>query len=229
MRKPIICAVITNSDLKAVEKTNPFVDLFEVRIDLVGEGWQKLVKQLEKPWIGCNRMADDGGKWQGDEASRVEKLLEAAELGADTIDIELKTENLNYAVELIKGKAECLLSFHDWEKTPPLREMREIVHKQLAAGADACKIVTTAHSLEDNRKTLQLISEFPEVKMISFAMGQLGILSRVLCPLVGGDFTYASVEIGKESAPGQITVKELRKIYDILEPFGENRSMWNNR
>ena len=79
-----------------------------------------------------------------------------------------------------------------------------------------CKIITTAQELEDNLTVLQLISEFPEVKLISFAMGPLGFLSRVLCPLVGGEFTYASIEKGKESAQGQITVRDLVKIYEML-------------
>jgi 3-dehydroquinate dehydratase type I len=64
---------------------------------------------------------------------------------------------------------------------------------------------------------LQLIAEFSETKIVSFAMGAAGQLSRVLCPLVGGYFTYASVEEGKESAEGQITVKELREIYRMLD------------
>jgi 3-dehydroquinate dehydratase len=47
-------------------------------------------------------------------------------------------------------------------------------------------------------------------------MGAAGQLSRVLCPLVGGYFTYASIEEGMESADGQITVKSLKEIYRIL-------------
>jgi 3-dehydroquinate dehydratase len=47
-------------------------------------------------------------------------------------------------------------------------------------------------------------------------MGGLGQISRVLCPMVGGYFIYASIEAGKESAEGQMTVSELRWIYDIL-------------
>ncbi len=216
MKKPKICVVIINNDLEAVKKVEPFVDLFEVRIDLIGDGWQELVKQLEKPWIACNRMVDEGGKWQGDEVGRIEKLLEAVGLGADIIDLELRTENLKAAIELIKKRAKCLLSFHELRETPPLNSMREVVRKQLEAGADICKVVTTAQCLEDNLNVLQLISEFPKTRMVALAMGPLGFASRVLCPLVGGDFTYASIEQGKESASGQITVKELRKIYEMV-------------
>jgi len=216
MKKPRICAVIVNNDLEAVREVEPFVDLFEVRIDLIGDGWQELVKQFKKPWIGCNRSADEGGRGEGDEAGRVEKLLKATELGADIIDLELRTANLRQAMGLIKKRAKCLLSFHELRGTPPLNNMREIVQRQLEAGADVCKIVTTAQRFEDNLTILQLISEFSKTRIVAFAMGPLGFASRVLCPLVGGDFTYASIEPGKESASGQITVRELRKLYEMV-------------
>lgn len=216
MRKPRICATITNNDLTTVKEVEPLVDLFELRIDLIGDGWPELVKQIKKPWIACNRSADEGGQWQGSEARRVEKLLQAIELGADIVDIELRTRNLEKIVQLIKRRTKCLLSFHDLEKTPSLDEMKGIVQRQLKAGADVCKIVTTAQGFEDNLTVLQLISEFPGVRLVSFAMGALGSMSRVLCPLVGGDFTYASIEKGKESAQGQITARDLMKIYETV-------------
>ena len=217
MRKPSICATIVNNDLKAVRQVEPLVDRLEVRIDLIGDGWQELAKQLNQPWIACNRSADEGGQWTGNEARRIEGLLEAMELGADMVDIELRTDNLARIVKLVKKRTRCLLSFHDLEKTPPLDGLKKVVPGQLKAGADICKVVTTAQKIEDNWNVLQLISAFPEVKLVSFAMGPLGTLSRVLCPLVGGEFTYASIETGQESAPGQLTVSDLLKIYGMIK------------
>ncbi len=214
--KPRICAVITNNYPEAIKGVEPLVDLFEVRIDLIGDGWQELAKQLKIPWIACNRSADEGGKWSGNEARRVEKLLQAAELGASIVDIELRTKNLGKIVPAIRKRAKCLLSCHDLKKTPPLDEMKEIVNRQLKAGADICKIVTTARSPEDNLTVLKLIPEFPGVRIISLAMGSLGTMSRVLCPLLGGDFTYASTGKGKESAEGQLTVPDLAQIYEMV-------------
>ncbi|MFQ5997231.1 MAG: type I 3-dehydroquinate dehydratase, partial [Dehalococcoidales bacterium] len=138
------------------------------------------------------------------------------ELGAGIIDIELVTGNLKEIVRLIKKRAQCLLSFHDVAGTPPLDRMREIVQKQLEAGADICKVVTTAQKFEDNLAILQLITDFPEARVVAFAMGPLGFVSRILCPLVGGDFVYASIETGKEAASGQITVGDLRKLYGMM-------------
>ncbi len=217
MKRPRICAVIVNNDLEAIKRVEVFVELFEVRIDLIGNGWQELVKQLKNPWIACNRIADEGGKWENSEIERIEELLKAVELGANIVDIELSTRNLEEAIQQIKKKTKCLLSFHDLEKTPPLIRMKDIVQRESDAGADICKVVTTAQRFEDNLTTLQLITEFPKIKIVSFAMGPFGFASRFLCPLVGGYFTYASIEKGKESASGQITVSDLRKLYEMVE------------
>lgn len=217
MKRPRICASIVSNDLQAVRGVEPFVELFEVRIDLIGDDWRELVKQLKKPWIACNRSVDEGGSWRGSESKRREELLSAVEMGASIIDVELVTGNLKEIVQLIKKKAKCLLSFHDLKGTPPLDRMREIVQRETEAGADICKIVTTAQRFEDNLAVLQLISDFPKTRVVSFAMGPPGFASRILCPLVGGDFTYASIEEGKESASGQITARDLRKIYGMVE------------
>jgi len=215
--KPLrICAVIVDKDIRAIKEAEPLADLFEVRIDLIGDGWRELARQLKKPWIACNRRLDEGGKWQQSEAKRIDELEKAVQLGADTIDIELRAKGLEQFIRQFKGKAKFLISFHELRGTPPLEEMKKLVRRQLALGADICKVVPTAQRLEDNLTVLQLIKEFPEVKIVAVAMGSLGLVSRVLCPLAGGYFTYASVTEGKESAPGQITVANLKRIYEML-------------
>ncbi len=216
MNRPKICGVIVDSSLDLISEAEEFADLFEVRIDLIGDGWQELAKQLKKPWVACNRVASEGGQWKGSETERIVELLKAIEVGADIIDIELGTVDLAETVPLIKKRAECLLSFHDLTGTLPIDSLREIVQRQLDAGADICKVVTAAQRFEDNITVLQLISEFPRERVVSFAMGHWGMISRILCPLVGGNFTYASIEQGKESASGQITAMELRKIYEMV-------------
>ena len=216
MKKPAICAVVVANDLQSIKGVGPLADLFELRIDLIGEGWQDMVKKPGKPWIATNRLAAEGGQWQGPEARRIEPLLHAVELGANYIDIEVNTPNLENIARAIKRRTKLLLSYHDLEKTPSLDDMKRIVRKQLNAGADICKVVCTAVEPEDNLTVLKLIKEFPEAKIVAFAMGPLGMLSRVLCPLAGGEFTYASIEKGKESAKGQLTVGEMRNMYEMM-------------
>ena len=216
MRRPSICAVITDADVASAKSVEPLVDLFEVRIDLIGERWSDVARELKKPWIACCRPPEEGGAWRDTEARRVEKLLHAIALGANIVDVELRTKNLENVVAAVKRKAGCLISHHDLERTPPLGDLRGVVARQVKAGADICKVVTTARDSDDNWTVLHLASERHDVPLVSFAMGPMGVMSRVLSPLVGGHFTYASIVTGKESAPGQVRVRDLHEMYETL-------------
>jgi 3-dehydroquinate dehydratase I len=216
--RPRICLSIVSDDAAAVERAAPLADLFEVRIDLIGGGWREVAGRLRKPWVACNRRAAEGGGWQADEAGRIEELLSAVGLGASIVDIELAAPDVGRIVKEIKGRGvQALVSHHDLAGTPPLEKLETLVKKQLDAEADIGKVVTTAHSMADNITVMQLIRSFPGTRLVAFAMGEAGRLSRVLAPLAGGYFTYASLEAGRESAPGQLTADELRTIYGMLE------------
>jgi 3-dehydroquinate dehydratase type I len=216
MHKPRICVTIIENNLKSVKEIEPEIDLIEVRLDLLGPDWPELVKSLEKPWIACNRSPAEGGRGSENDAERIKELLKAAAAGASIVDIEYRTPDLSGIVLLIKEKAQCLLSYHDFVQTPSYDTLVEIASGQIRAGADICKIVTTAQSLEDNITVLKLINRFPEIRMVAFAMSETGRISRILSPLAGGYFTYACIEAGRESAAGQIPVKELNELYRNL-------------
>jgi 3-dehydroquinate dehydratase-1 len=203
--------------MAAVEKAEPLADLFEVRIDLIGEGWREVAGRLKKPWLACNRRAEEGGGWRDGEVARVRTLLSALALGAGYIDIELAAPHVEKIVKEVRGSAQCLISYHDLQGTPALAKLRGIVERQLEAGADICKVVTTARRPADNIAVLKLVRSFPGLKIISFAMGEAGQLSRVLAPLVGGYFTYASAGTGRASAAGQLTARDLKTVYGMLE------------
>ena len=216
MNKVKLCASIIDTDIASVKKIEPIVDLFELRIDLIGDKWMEVARQLKKPWIACNRMVEEGGKWEGNEARRIERLLQAVELGAKIVDIEYNAKNVDNIIRLIKKRAECLLSFHDFQKTPSLDVLKQIVNKELKAGADICKVVTTAQTFEDNLAVMRLFSEFPGIKMVAFTMGTQGFISRVMAPLIGAYFTYGAVQKGVESAPGQLPVSDMLAVYEMV-------------
>jgi 3-dehydroquinate dehydratase I len=217
MNKPMICLSLVNSNPEAVRQIEKEVDLFEVRLDILGDEWRKVTRVMTKPWIACNRSRDQGGWGDFNTGIRIEGLLEAGKAGASIIDLEYASSELVDVVAYIKKHSQCLLSFHDLESTPPLDTLVKKVEGQIKAGADICKIVTTAVKFEDNLTVLTLPALFPGVKMIAFAMGEAGKLSRVLSPLCGGYFTYACLEEGQESAAGQISVRELKEIYRCLK------------
>jgi 3-dehydroquinate dehydratase type I len=85
-------------------------------------------------------------------------------------------------------------------------------------GADVLKIVTFARSFEDNLKVLSLIPYAREKKqeIVAFCMGEKGKMSRIFAPLMGAAWTYASLDRKRTSAPGQLTVGELKEIWERL-------------
>ncbi|MGA2158999.1 MAG: type I 3-dehydroquinate dehydratase [Dehalococcoidia bacterium] len=217
MKRLRICAVITDKDVPSIRRAAELADLFEVRIDMIGEGWREIVPALTKPWIAANRSVNEHGKWNGGEEGRIKELLSAAGLGASVIDIELNAEGLKDLVPQIKKKkVGCLISHHDWQGTPPTDELAAIVRRQIKAGADICKLVTTAVKIEDNIPVLEVIRVFPSARIVSFAMGAEGRLSRVLAPRAGSYFTYASTGSGKESAPGQVPAEVMRRLLGLV-------------
>jgi 3-dehydroquinate dehydratase-1 len=75
------------------------------------------------------------------------------------------------------------------------------------------KIVTTAKNTQDALRLLDLYETAIGLNLIAFAMGEAGIISRILCTVFGNaPFTYAALE--KAISPGQLTIKQMRKLYD---------------
>jgi len=217
MNRPRICLAVIENDPGLINKLKPQVDLFEVRMDLIGREWRDVSDLIDKPWIACNRSPLEGGKGQSDEQERISRLIEALNAGAAIVDIELSSKDLQNTVLQIKKKARCLISYHNLQETPSYETLKNILDSQVRAGADICKIVTAARSLADNTTILKLIHEARNINLVAFAMGEKGRISRILSPLAGGYFTYASADAGKESAAGQIPVAELTDIYRYLD------------
>jgi 3-dehydroquinate dehydratase I len=217
MNKPSICVSITVNDPDSLHKIEKEVDLFELRIDMLGNDWRSVAKDLNKPWIACNRSPDEGGRGDVNPAKRLETLFDASGLGASIIDLEYNTADLAEKVQQVKHRSLCLLSSHNLRITPSLDVLTRIVEGQIKAGADICKVVTTATKFDDNITVLRLVKQFSGIKISAFAMGELGRVSRILSPLCGGYFTYASPEEGREAAVGQISVNEMRQIYSCLK------------
>ncbi len=191
-------------------------DLIEVRLDCL-ENYSELadlVAHGKTPKIATNK------KPSGTEKERQQTLLSAAKNGFDYVDLDLSSQKLKEAVKEVKARgAKCILSFHESNSNNSLSlsELNDILERGISSGADVCKIVTTAKRMEDNLTLLQFTSAASaKTKIVCFGMGRLGKVSRLLSPAFGGFFTFAALERGRETAPGQMTVQEMRSAYELL-------------
>ena len=226
---PII-AMTNEEALLKMESSFPQADIVELRIDYIRNiNLNELVSTKRAgayrnmPLLITNRKTDEGGRFEGSERERVALLKEAVELGVEYVDIELSTEEALIEELLQKihnndNQAKLIISHHDFNRTSSEKELKDRFNECLKAGADIVKMVTYANSMEDNLRVLDLISyaKRKNEEIIAFCMGDLGRISRVMAPLFGSYLSFASLEKGDESAPGQITINDMKQIFRIL-------------
>ena len=225
---PRICVSITakttREALVKMEEGFAQTDILELRIDGIQKvNLKKLVGHNKGEIVITNRVKEEGGDFAGEEKERVAFLLEAVALGAAYVDVELRTApvliaRLKEKIEACRGQTKLILSYHNFERTPSPKELRKKLDDGYAAGADVVKIASLAGEPADNLKVLGLIpyAQRKQKEIIAFCMGEKGRMSRVMAPLLGSSWTYASLNKGEESAPGQMTVKELQQMFGIL-------------
>jgi 3-dehydroquinate dehydratase-1 len=195
-------------------------DLVEIRFDLIRRvsGISEIRDATDRPLIATNRRTDQGGLFLGTERERLATLRKAAMESFDYVDIELKTEDVGGTVRQVKQNgSDVIVSYHNGNFTPSQKVFESILMREKKAGADICKIVSTAKSHQDSLRCLMFVSTHARrSKLVCFAMGRLGIPSRVLSPIFGACFTFASYSSGFETALGQLPIESLRNLYQEL-------------
>jgi 3-dehydroquinate dehydratase type I len=204
--------------IKRAEESH--ADLIEVRLDCLKDHSElaDVAAHGKAPKIATNKPRSCQGKFSGTETEQQQILLTAAKDGFEYVDIELTNTRLKDIVRELKSLGvKPIVSFHDFARSLSFSELNSVLEREIASGADVCKIVTTAKCVEDNRTILNFTSTAcSKAKIVCFAMGELGKVSRLLSPLFGGYFTFASLERGGETAAGQMTIQEMETAYKLL-------------
>jgi 3-dehydroquinate dehydratase / shikimate dehydrogenase len=213
---PIVGPTMSRA-LEDIPKASELADIIELRLDLIDDvNLANLLKATDKPVIVTNRNKREGGQFKGSEEDRIKFLQEAIDAEVDYIDIEAGTprEFLQPILEK-KCKTKKILSYHHFSLTP--ESLIEYYETMSETPAEIIKLVTYAKNITDNIIVFNLLrhAQISGKKIISFCMGDLGEISRILSPIMGGFLTFGSLDSGKESAPGQIPASVLRDIYRV--------------
>lgn len=193
-------------------------DYVEVRFDFlkieqIPEALEIIKKDMNK--VVCTlRPKTEGGKFSGNENERIAIIKLIAEYSPFLLDVEFNTMKKNQALRkyLKSTKTKLLISWHDFKKTPTATELKKKLD-QMSKISSNVKIVSTAKSTEDSTRMLELYNKKRINNLISFAMGDFGRISRILCLYLGSPYTYVS--LGKAIAPGQFSVDEVNKIINL--------------
>jgi 3-dehydroquinate dehydratase/shikimate dehydrogenase len=219
-----ICAVITEETFgaagAALQRASQVADLAELRLDYLRDfdfndssALRALLGHKPLPVIITCRAVAEGGRQAVDDSVRLRLLVEGARHLADYCDIE--AAYYDRAAALSPDLSRLIVSYHNFTETPS--DLNSVYNRLTGLPAAVHKIVTRANSVTDSLAVTNLIehARARQQEIIAIAMGEAGLMTRVLGPAFGNFLTYGSLDAGNKSAPGQPTCDELGNLYRV--------------
>jgi shikimate dehydrogenase/3-dehydroquinate dehydratase type I len=205
-----LCVPIAEKDASALgqaysDAVNKGADMIELRLDLMQTSTIPPIPSV--PTIATVRDADQGGRWKGGRAEKEALLREALARGCALVDLEETQAGMEIRPRI--------LSHHDFNGTP---KAEEIVAKlnALSARAEVAKAAYHCETAAEASEVFRAGLEFTATgkRFVLIGMGEAGKITRVRHARLGSEFTFCAPEEGKEVAPGQLPLAQLRRLGD---------------
>ena len=217
----MLVTVIAEKTLFALQQSVQSVigntDLLELRIDYLMSidvaAIEQIIRSIPVPMIFTLRKSSQGGLFAKPESQRLQLLEQLAQLKPAFIDLEHDVP-IEFAQKLKQQhpSLQLIRSYHDFEKTPELLDilLQSLKHDSFSM----YKIVSQAQSsLDVLRVLIFLKSHALNTRLSAFCMGDLGLPSRILGPILGNAFQYCSVSDDKATALGQLSLSSFLELY----------------
>lgn len=209
----MICVAISDKDHRKCIATLSRVEMAEIRLDLTEFDDDAIDVVFAQKAVLIATCRPDNMT----EKEQYFKLRRAIEAGAKYVDIEYEAsdEQCEALIKIAK-KHNCkvIISYHNYEETPGLRDLYKIVDECYEKGGDIAKVATMVNTSSDNGKILSLYSI--EKPLVAIGMGEKGKATRVMAPFLGAEFTFASEDDNGGTAPGQISYSEMKTLLKTL-------------
>lgn len=225
-----VCVKRVGDIAPAIARAEEYADLIEVRLDCLSEpDFDPVRRDLAVagfrsrcPIVFTLRPAEQSGLRELDKATRFGfwisnnlRLLRDSPNYADfEIDIAFAMESAEPYMPVPDWKR-VICSFHDVVGVPS--GLEKIYSQMASTGARILKIAVQADDITDCIPVLRLLERARSEgrEMIAIAMGEAGLLTRILGPSRGAFLTYGSLDEEQATAAGQISASDLRDLYRI--------------
>ncbi|MFZ1382608.1 MAG: type I 3-dehydroquinate dehydratase [Scrofimicrobium sp.] len=168
------------------------------------------------PVLATYRTAAEGGaKRRGlvdDEDLDYDRLLRSAAQWADAVDVEYQRAGANELIREIRDEVPVVGSFHVLIPIHSPESFEGWLAEAAASGADVAKLsamMDGPRSAEAIREAQMWATQNLDIPSVVLGMGSGGKQTRLGDAARRSAFTFATV--GRESAPGQPTLRELRE------------------
>ena len=209
-----VCAETADEMIEQIKRAEELADFIEIRFDCLNESEIKLIwnsQVASKPEICTFRPQEQGGKRDISKRERLEFWRSGNSL--DCVDFEIDL----YEMDVTWNHRLVICSHHDFNGVP--ENLVEVYNKLKTKNASVIKIAVQTNDIIDTIPIWKLIekAKSENKQIIPIAMGEAGKWTRILGLAHGAFMTYASLDAGKETAPGQVSAKDLIEVYRVKE------------
>lgn len=205
--------------IEKIKYASEFADVVELRFDYLKEselesGLEETCNlRTEKNLILTFRPKEQGGRRELTREEREMFWCSGYDFCAHWADVE--EDLVETASHWLFEKLIC--SHHEFAaRHGNIDEIYENLHQ---TKADVLKIAVQTEDITDSIPIWKLLAKAKKdgKEIIPIAMGESGKWTRILGLAHGAFMTYAALDAGQETAPGQVSAKDLTEIYRAKE------------
>ncbi len=212
-----VCCQNAGELAESIRRAEEFADVIEVRFDCIDEKeFPAAFAALNstKPLLLTYRPKEQGGMANVNLAERVD-FWKSNNL---TVKSEFWLDNEPDLTDVLQWHSEytVIRSFHDFSGVPG--EINELFDS-LSVCSDVVKIAYSIDEITDAIPIWKLLDRAKSERksFTPIAMGEAGKWTRILGLAHGAFMTFASLESGGETAPGQISALDMSNVYRVKE------------
>jgi 3-dehydroquinate dehydratase/shikimate dehydrogenase len=214
-----VCAETISQAIENIKRAAEFADVVELRFDCFSEKEIRktnlLLPDFEKLFLVTFRPREQGGKRDLTLYERLKfwgSLLWKNRHKKFMIDTEF---DINKALN--PEKIQTIVSYHDFVGN--FKEVSKNYEIFKLTNDKIVKLAVHTNDINDSLAVWKLLEKAKSANkpIIPIAMGEAGKWTRILGLAHGAFMTYASLDAGSETAPGQISAKDLTEVYRVKE------------
>ncbi len=220
-----ICERYARDLLQAIVRAAEVADIIELRLDYLepaeldqaARDLPQLLRAGTRPVILTLRPREQGGRcelninerlafWRN-YVSRDDARAGFADIELDLISGCMKEKKFDWS--------RVICSHHDFAGIPA--DLEIIYERMATTPARILKIAVQADEITDCLPVFHLLQRARQEgrEMIAIAMGEDGVATRILAPSRGAFLTYGAQDEAHQTAPGQLSAKDLRELYRV--------------
>ena len=228
---PRVIVPITGRDLDAIMREATMIastdaDLVEWRADCFAQltsadatrhAVHAITATVGRPVIITVRSVAEGGRFDGDADAYSAAVTSIADQ-ADAVDVELRHPEANALIAAVAATCPVIASCHFPDSTPDEAAMIDVLEQAESTSAAIGKLAVRAAGPADAAALLHATARHTALAakpVITMAMGDHGVITRLIGHLFGSCATFAVV--AQASAPGQPDLARLRAAWTGLD------------